>query len=142
MTHARILLTTLGLATLLAACAGPSPLAPDTTTSENAAVQLLLAQSQSELQSGHTRSADGLIERALRIAPSDPYAWHALALSRVAQHPRQALDLARKSNTLAGSGNSALQAANWMLIGQAWAALGHARRAAAAKAHAQAITGP
>ena len=132
-------LSCLAVAVLLAGCATTTePTVP--TTPENAAVEILLQQAQSQLQTGHTRSADGLIERALRIAPSDPYAWHALALARLTQHPRQTLDLAEKSNALAGSGNTALQASNWTLIGQAWTALGHTRRAAAAAARAQAIT--
>lgn len=131
---------------LLAGCAATTS---DTTTSdigsgtpENMAVQMLLQQSQTQMQSGHTRTADGLIERALRIDPQDPNVWHALALTRVAQDPQQALDLARKSNALTGPHDVALQASNWALIAEAWSALGHARRAEAAKARAAALTGP
>ncbi|MHB1586772.1 MAG: tetratricopeptide repeat protein [Acidiferrobacteraceae bacterium] len=125
---------------LVAACAMPVTVtnAPE---SQNPAVTQLMQQAQQSAASGHPRTAEGLIERALRIAPHNPYLWHELAKLRLARHPNEARYLATRSNTLSGH-HRALRARNWHLIASALAVLGHPHRAAEADSRAQALADP
>lgn len=124
----------------VAACAMPVTVknAPE---NQNPAVTLLVQQAQQSAASGHPRTAEGLIERALRIAPHNPYLWHDLAKLRLASHPNEARYLAIRSNALSGH-HRALRARNWHLIASALAALGHPHRAAKADSRAQALANP
>jgi predicted Zn-dependent protease len=92
--------------------------------SDNKAVIALLDQAQTDNGAGHREAADSSLERALRIEPRNPWLWHQLAQLRLAQGQyAQAITLARKSNSFAGS-QSGVQAANWQVIGQARVAQG------------------
>ncbi|GEM_PF-914865 len=69
--------------------------------------------------------AGSLIERALNLAPRNPFLYQKLAAIRLAQkQPGQAVQLARKSNSLAGS-NPFIKQMNWQLIAQADKDQGH-----------------
>lgn len=88
------------------------------------AVIALLAESDRRLDSGQPESAAASIERALRIAPTDPVLWHRLARIRLRQGQwDQAEALARKSLSLS-AGAAELSSLNWMVIASARSALG------------------
>lgn len=92
--------------------------------SSNRAVIALLDQAQTDSGAGHREAADASLERALNIEPRNPWLWHQLAQLRLAQGQyAQAITLAGKSNSFAGSQND-VQAANWQVIGQARVAQG------------------
>ena len=79
-----------------------APAPPPVTTSKPAS-NLLLASAREQLQAGDTSRAAATLERALRIAPNDPYLWHELAQVRFAAGEwQQAIQLANKSRVLAG----------------------------------------
>ncbi|MCA1852611.1 MAG: tetratricopeptide repeat protein [Beggiatoa sp.] len=80
----------------------------------------------------------GLLERAIRIEPRNPWLWHRLAVLRLqeGQHAL-AIELAKRSNVLA-RGNRRLLAGNWLVIGKARAALRDVEGAARARAQARA----
>ncbi len=80
-------------------------------------VRALLLQAQAEEQAGQPRSALALLERAVRLAPRDPYAWHHLARLRLQLgEPEKARELARRSNRL--TRDEALRRANDALLQQ------------------------
>ena len=92
--------------------------------SGNRAVIALLERAQAEYSSGRREVAGTSLERALRIEPRNPWLWHELAQSRLAQGQYEpAISLARKSNSFAGN-ERGLQVLNWRLIGNARIALG------------------
>ncbi|MBL4621534.1 MAG: tetratricopeptide repeat protein [Immundisolibacteraceae bacterium] len=85
--------------------------------------QLLLASARKQLADGDTGRAAATLERALRIAPNDPYLWHELAQVRLAGGQwQQAIALANKSRLLA-AGNQTLRNKNSQLIATASAQL-------------------
>ena len=85
--------------------------------------QLLLASARKQLASGDTSRAAATLERALRMAPNDPYLWHELAQVRLAAGQwQQAIELANKSRLLA-AGNQPLRNKNSELIATASAQL-------------------
>jgi len=78
--------------------------APPPVEADQPASNLLLASAREQLQAGDTSRAAATLERALRIAPNDPYLWHELAQVRfVAGEWQQAIQLANKSRVLAGN---------------------------------------
>ncbi|MHB1949908.1 MAG: tetratricopeptide repeat protein [Acidiferrobacteraceae bacterium] len=123
---------------LIGACAPLPPAGEKAPESRNPAVTLLMDQARQAQAAGHPRTAEGLIERALRIAPHNPYLWHELAKLRLSNHPNEARFFATRSNALAGK-DRALRARNWHLIASALALLGHPRRAAEADSRSQAL---
>ena len=89
------------------------------TTGGGSAVVALLDTADRQRGSGDYHHAAVTLERALRIEPRNAFLWHRLAVVRLEQgQPRMALDLARKSNTLAG-GDEALKRSNRQLIAKA-----------------------
>ena len=63
----------------------------------------LLEQAQGQAQAGDADLAAATLERAIRIEPANPWPWHHLAVLRLQQGQlRQAIDIAGKSNSLAG----------------------------------------
>lgn len=96
------------------------------------AVIALLDAAEGERQSGNLDSAVATLERAIRIQPRNAKLWHRMAVLRMEQdQPRLALELARKSNTLA-SGDQALKRENWRIIAEAKQLLGDPEGAAKA----------
>jgi len=78
---------------------------------------------------GQSEKAVATIERALRIEPKNALLWHHLAAIRMQQQQwQQAIVMARKSNTLAGS-NQQLKSDNWALIAAAYDSLGNKEKA-------------
>lgn len=110
------------------------PATPRPARRPNAAVQALLKDADAHERSGRYTLAVAAVERALRLAPRDARLWSRLAGIRAAQRQwSQAEQLAGKSNSLAGSGEKRLMAANWRLIAQARERLGDARGALQAR---------
>lgn len=105
---------------------------PAPATPMNPATLALMDQARGQRQSGDLDAAVVTLERAIRIQPRNAALWNQLAELRLQQHkPRLALDLAKKSNSLA-SGNTELKRSNWSLIAEARRMLGDeegARRA-------------
>lgn len=92
--------------------------------SMSAVASRLLASAVSNKAVGDFDSAVGDLERALRIEPRNPLLWYQLADVRYSQKNfKQAIQLAAKSNTLAGNDKS-LRRQNWVLMANAHAANG------------------
>jgi cytochrome c-type biogenesis protein CcmH/NrfG len=109
--------------------------------SDNSAVVALLDTAHRDAASGRLDSAAASLERALRIEPRNAALWHELARLRLEQNQgTQAIQLATKSNTLAGA-DQRLRAENWRVIGQARAQSGDHRGAEAAFEKAEELAG-
>ena len=92
--------------------------------SNSAVVSKLMASADQYLSQGNDDSALSSLERALRIEPRNPMLWNRMAEVRAVQGDyEQAIQLAAKSNTLAGP-NSQLRWQNWYLIANAYESLG------------------
>lgn len=101
------------------------------------AVVALVSSAQQQEGTGQLSQAAASLERALRISPRDPLIWHRLAKIQLKQHrPQQAIQLANRSNSLAGKGHS-LRGKNWLLIADAYEELGDQRSADAAREKAR-----
>jgi predicted Zn-dependent protease len=108
----------------------PTPAAPPAASP---AVVALLEEARQQAAAGDGEGAAASLERALRIEPKNPWLWHRLGVLRLQQgRPEEAMELAKKSNTLA-AGNLYLLAGNWELIAQARQALGDAAGAVQAR---------
>ena len=82
--------------------AADSPAAQELARGDNAAVLALLDAADRELSAKRPDQASLLLERALRIEPSNPAAWHYLGLVRLEQGQyAQAEAMAAKSMALA-----------------------------------------
>lgn len=104
--------------------------------SDNPAVTSLVGAAADEFRSGDYARAAATLERAIAIEPRNPWLWHRLAATRLAQERlEQAADLAAKSNAL-GTAHPRLQAGNWRLIGEVRRRQGNSAAAAAADARA------
>ena len=97
--------------------APPSAAAPTRPPSETSgATQALLAQSRAARAAGNYPQANATIERALRIAPSDPNLWVELGEIELATgNAAQAATLARKALTLASNDSIAVADAQKLL---------------------------
>jgi tetratricopeptide (TPR) repeat protein len=95
----------------------PPSAAPARPPSETSgATQALLAQSRAAREAGSYAQASATIERALRIAPSDPNLWVELGEIELASgNPTQAATLARKALTLAANDSVAVADAQKLL---------------------------
>jgi len=107
--------------------------------STSPAVVDLLNQASNASRSGDLPRASVLLERAVRIEPRNPALWNYLAKLRLHQGQLQeAMNLAAKSNTLAGS-DTHLKAANWRIIAHARFQSGNITGAKQAEAKADAL---
>jgi len=96
--------------------AGEVPMSP--------VVKSLLADARQQRQLQNWVAAAGSLERALRIEPRNAVLWARLAEIRFDQKAwRKSIQLAAKSNTLAGK-NQNLRRQNWVLIASAYEADG------------------
>jgi tetratricopeptide (TPR) repeat protein len=87
-------------------------------------VRGLLASALTQRNQGDDESSANSLERALRIEPRNAMLWSRLADVRFSlQDYRQAIQMAAKSNTLAGS-DLYLRRQNWYLMANAYAASG------------------
>ena len=103
----------------------------------NQAVLSLLDIAQNLQLAGNFDQAAAALERALRLEPRNAMLWHRLAQIRLSQGKwRDAIDLASKSNSLAG-GKREIQASNWLVIAQAKERQGDREGAQAAREHMQ-----
>lgn len=113
------------------------PPAPPREAASSPAVAALLAQAETIRQSGDLGAAVATAERALRIEPRNAKLIHVLAELRLQQDlPKEAEDLAKKSNVLAG-GDRELIRKNWLIIASARRRFGDTRGAAEAEARAR-----
>lgn len=88
-------------------------------------VRDLMKKAQDQRQSGDFDGAANSLERALRIEPRNAQIWSRLAGVRYSQESwKKAIQLAAKSNTLAGQ-NKTLRRENWYLMSNAHKALGN-----------------
>lgn len=151
---ARAAVTALGLLTL-GACATAPPAPPMARPPGDAApvpparprppeggaepaVLALVHSAESMAARGQWDAAAAEIERALRLQPRNPRLWQRLAELRLAQdRPRQAEDLALKSNDLAGD-DPELRRYNWRIVALARRMRGDTAGAQAALARAEA----
>ncbi|MGY4533237.1 hypothetical protein ACVW0Y_002367 [Pseudomonas sp. TE3786] len=100
-------------------------------------VLALLTTAQQQQSSGDLNGASSSLERAQRIAPSEPQVLYRLAQVRLAQgDAAQAEQVAQRGLTYA-SGRPTLQASLWGLIAQAREKQGNASGAAQARQRAQ-----
>jgi len=140
------------LGILLVSCAAPTPppaievpgedpdrtVLPPATTSP--AVVNLLNQAREATRAGELQRAEVLLERTVRIEPRNAALWHYMAKLRLHQARLQdAIGLAAKSNSLAGSNNK-LKADNWRIIAHARQQTGDTRGAREAQARADSLS--
>ncbi len=86
-------------------------------------VRTLMTSAQNQRNAGNWDGAASSLERALRIEPRNAMLWGRLADVRYGQKAwRKAIQLAAKSNTLAGS-DQMLRRQNWYLMANAYEAL-------------------
>lgn len=103
----------------------------------NPAVVALLNRANQDAGAGSHDTAAASLERAIRIEPGNPWLWHRLATTRLAQgRPGEAAALAAKSTALA-VGDPALQAENWLVIARVHRERGEAVAARAAEQRAR-----
>ena len=87
-------------------------------------VQRLLVSAEQQRSIGDSESAANSLERALRIEPRNALLWSRLADVRFAQSDwQQAIQLAAKSNTLAGN-DQRIRRQNWYMMVNAYDAMG------------------
>ena len=121
----------------------PPPAPPAPTTREfhlSAASAALVKQGRAQSLKGEYPAAIATLERALRIEPDNPLVWLELGQMHLsAKNPPQAESMARKAIVLA-TGNPALQASGWRLIGDAYRARGRDLDATEAYQKANAVS--
>lgn len=84
----------------------------------NDAVRQLLKTVDSDISAGNFSSAAATIDRAIRVAPGDAWAWHKLAQLHFAQGATSlATSVALRSSALPNA-DYELIAANWLLIAE------------------------
>jgi len=102
----------------------PTPSAPPKEFRLSAASGALVKQGRAQSLKGEFPAAIATLERALRIEPDNPLVWLELGQTHLsAKNPPQAESMARKAIALA-TGNAALQATGWRLVGDAYRARG------------------
>ena len=88
-------------------------------------VQNLIKKSQKQSSQDDFDGAANSLERALRIEPRNAMLWNRLADIRYLQKSwKKSIQLAAKSNTLAGNDNE-LRRENWYLMSNSYKALGN-----------------
>lgn len=93
------------------------PATESPTAGLSAAGSALVTQSRSERRAGDYAQASATLERALRIEPGAPVVWLELARLRLAEgNLAQAEQLARKAQSLAGSGSAVAQESQAVLM--------------------------
>lgn len=103
----------------------------------NAAVLALYAQARQQQGSGALDQAANSLERAMRLAPRNPFLWDALArLHLRMQQPDQAENAAYKAISLADNNPNVLRD-GWATVAASRQALGDASGAAIAQANVQ-----
>jgi hypothetical protein len=103
------------------------------------ATHQLLVSADADMAQGQYEAAAVSVERAIRIAPDDPWAWHKLAqLHFRSGDYMQAKATAQRSNALPGA-STRLVAANWLLIADIERSNGNTAAAELAYDKAQAL---
>ena len=118
----------------------PAPSAPPKEFHFSAASNALVKQGRAQSLKGEFPAAIATLERALRIEPDNPLVW--LELGQVhlsAKNAPQAESMARKAIALA-TGNPAVQASGWRLVGDAYRSRGRDLDATEAYQKANAVS--
>jgi tetratricopeptide (TPR) repeat protein len=118
----------------------PAPSAPPKEFRLSAASNALVKQGRAQSLKGEYPAAIATLERALRIEPDNPLVW--LELGQVhlsAKNAPQAESMARKAIALA-TGNPAVQASGWRLVGDAYRSRGRDLDATEAYQKANAVS--
>lgn len=104
------------------------PTSPPRERTAHPAALTLLHDAEQALHAGNTRKADEYLERAIRIDPQNPKVWQGLARSKFQQglYP-QAIQMSLKSNSFRP--DRATERSNWLLMEQAYLAMGDAPKA-------------
>jgi len=99
---------------ILSACSGMMPTA--TLSDPSGPGKLLLTQAQTHQDNGEVDQAIALVERAVRIEPRNPYAWHRLAQLQLSKgNLHKAIQFAKRSNQFSNN-NQRLKALNEKII--------------------------
>jgi len=120
----------------------PTPPAPSTPKEFHlsAASQALVKQGRTQSLKGEYPAAIATLERAIRIEPDNPLVWLELGQVQLsAKNPQQAENMARKAIALA-TGNPAVQANGWRLVGDAYRSRGRDLDATEAYQRANAVS--
>lgn len=100
------------------------PNARDVGNQRTEALNRVIRKAERQLSQNRPKAAFATLEQALAMDGQDPYVWHLMARVRLAQgRYRQAISLAQKSDTLAGS-HPGLKEKNADLIRRARASQG------------------
>lgn len=100
------------------------------------AVMSLLGSADTLAKAGHMDASAATLERALDIAPRNPFIYQRLAAVRLAQgQTGQAEQMAMKSNSLSNN-NPFVEAGNWRMIAEARRSSGDSQGAGQASARA------
>ncbi len=117
----------------------PAPAAPK-EFHLSAASSALVKQGRAQSLKGEYPAAIATLERALRIEPDNPLVWLELGQTHLsARNAPQAESMARKAIALA-TGNAAVQADGWRLVGDALRARGRDLDATEAYQRANAVS--
>lgn len=121
-------LALLTAALMVSGCAVQPVSLPPRESGVQRATLSLLDEAEQALHAGNALKAEGYLERAVRIEPRNPRVWHALARSKFqqGQYP-QAIQMARKSNSCLP--DRATERSNWLLMEQAYQAMGDTDKA-------------
>ena len=99
---------------------------------DNSVIIALISDAETHKSSGNTQNAIAILERGLRIEPSNATLWHKMADVRLQQQQwQQAISLAKKSNAL--TNDEKLKSANWGIIAEAYQSLGELEKAKQAR---------
>ena len=113
---------------------------PATQTGSNKAVVLLQERAQEQIDNGDLAAAAKTLERAVSIDPRDARSWNLLAHLRARQKQyTMAVNIAAKSNSLAGENQKALKKDNLMLMADMKTRLGDTAQAEQYRRQAKAI---
>lgn len=113
---------------LVSGCAVQPVSLPSRESGVQRATLSLLDEAEQALHAGNVLKAEEYLERAIRIEPRNPRVWHALARSRFQQgRYSQAIQMARKSNSCLP--DRATERSNWLLMEQAYQAMGDTDKA-------------
>lgn len=116
------------------------PPKPTTQAASNKAVVLLQDRAQDQINNGDLAAAAKTLERAVSIDPRDAKSWNLLAHLRARQNQyTMAVNIAAKSNSLAGKHQKALKKDNLMLMSDMKTRLGETAQAEQYRRQANAI---
>lgn len=116
------------------------PPKPTAQPAANKAVALLQERAQEQINNGDLAAAAKTLERAVSIDPRDAKSWNLLAHLRAREKQyTMAVNIAAKSNSLAGEHQRSLKKDNFMLMSEMKSLLGETAEAEQYRRQANAI---